>query len=89
MSHTNKTTKDYKHLSTKSNWRITQLSNGYYQAEVSKETSDREGVEYKTWHPITRRETIDGITEAINGSIKHYKKRLEVLNEPVRVIKSF
>ena len=71
-----------KHLSDKSNWRITQLSNGYYQTEVS----DPENPE--RWVDITRRETLNGAENAIDGSIDHFKKKIEGLDGP-KVVKTF
>jgi len=35
MKVNDKTKNQWKHLSNKENWRITQLPNGYYQTEVS------------------------------------------------------
>ena len=67
------------HFTIKENWRITQLQNGYYQTEVKGE----EG-----WNDITRRATISGAEEAIDGSIEHYKKRLELVEGP-KVIRTF
>ena len=47
-----KTIEQWKHLANKSNWRITQLPNGFYQTEVN------DPVNEKNWHDVTRRETI-------------------------------
>tara|TARA_R100000656_G_scaffold123936_1_gene101086 strand:- start:205 stop:495 length:291 start_codon:yes stop_codon:yes gene_type:complete len=76
-----KTIKEWKHLSEKKNWRITQLPNGFYQTEVSEPDSE-------DWHPVTRRETIEGAEIAINGSIDHFLKKLEAIQGP-KVIKTF
>ena len=76
-----KTINQWKHLSDKKNWRITQLANGYYQTEVSEPDS-------KDWHAVTRRETIEGAEAAIDGSIEHFSKKLEALEGP-KVIKTF
>ena len=74
--------KEWKHLADKSNWRITQLPNGYFQTEVkSHEDSD-------TWMDITRRETVEGAEAAIDGSIEHFTKRLEFVKGP-KVVKTF
>ena len=54
-----KTINQWKHLSEKKNWRITQLPNGFYQTECSNPENDE-------WHAITRRETIEGAEAAIN-----------------------
>ena len=76
-----KTIEQWKHLSDKKNWRITQLANGFYQTEVSEPNS-------KDWRAVTRRETIEGAETAIDGSIEHYNKRLEFLSGP-KVVKTF
>ena len=44
----------WKHITTKSNWRIVQLPNGFFQTEY-KDYDDKE-----TWIDVTRRETMDG-----------------------------
>ena len=77
-----KTINQWKHLSDKKNWRITQLPNGFYQAEVSNPENE------ENWHDVTRRETIKGAENAINGSIDHYNKKLEATKGP-KVIKTF
>ena len=76
-----KTINQWKHLSEKKNWRITQLSNGFYQTECS-------NPENEEWYPVTRRETIEGAETAINGSIDHFSKKLESVKGP-KVIKTF
>ena len=76
-----KTINQWKHLAKKSNWRITQLANGYYQTECSNPDSD-------DWHAVTRRETIEGAETAIDGSIDHFSKKLEATKGP-KVIKTF
>jgi hypothetical protein len=76
---TEETRKLWEHVSDKSNWRIVQLANGYYQAEYNKEGN---------WIDTTRRETVQGAEAAIDSSIEHYKKRLAYANGPV-VIKTF
>jgi len=73
------TRKLWEHISDKSNWRIVQLPNGYYQAEYNKEGK---------WVDTTRRETEQGAEAAIDASIEHYKKRLAFANGPV-VVKTF
>jgi len=73
------TRKLWEHISDKSNWRIVQLPNGYYQAEYNKEGK---------WVDTTRRETQQGAEAAIDASIEHYKKRLSFANGPV-VVKTF
>ena len=72
----------WKHLADKSNWRITQLANGFYQTEYqSPEDED-------TWIDVTRRETLEGAEQAIDSSIAHYVKKVEFLNGP-KVVKTF
>ncbi len=75
-----KTIELWKHVATKSNWRIVQLPNGYYQTEY-KNLEDN-------WTDVTRRETMDGAEAAIDGSIEHYNKKLEFANGP-KVVKTF
>ena len=75
-----KTIELWKHVATKSNWRIVQLPNGYYQTEY-KDLEDN-------WVDVTRRETIDGAEQAIDSSISHYSKKIEFANGP-KVIKTF
>ena len=72
----------WKHLAEKKNWRIVQLPNGYYQTEyldTAKEDS---------WLDVTRRETIEGAEQAIDGSIDHFAKKLEATKGP-KVVKTF
>ena len=75
-----KTINQWKHLSEKKNWRITQLPNGYYQTEF-KDQDD-------SWQDVTRRETLDGAEAAIDGSIEHYNKKLDYIKGP-KVVKTF
>jgi hypothetical protein len=63
----------------KNNWRIVQLSNGYYQTEFNKDDQ---------WVDVTRRETVDGAEQAIDASIEHYNKKLGFLKGP-KVVKTF
>lgn len=74
------TKKLWERYSKKKNWRITQLPNGYYQAEW-KDPEDN-------WTGVTRRETIDGAEKAIDSSIEHYSKKLKLAEGPV-VVKTF
>ena len=72
----------WKHLAEKSNWRIVQLANGFYQTEYqSPEDED-------TWIDVTRRETIEGAETAIDGSVEHYVKKVDFLKGP-KVVKTF
>ena len=73
---------DWTHMSTKSNWRITQLPNGYYQTEVSNPKED------DNWHAVTRRETLEGAESAIDGSVDYFFKKLEATKGP-KVVKTF
>jgi hypothetical protein len=70
MKVNDKTKKQWSHLANKENWRITQLPNGYYQTEVS-------NPENEDWHDVTRRETLEGAEQAIDGSVDQRKWRLQ------------
>ena len=73
---------EWTHMSDKSNWRITQLPNGYYQTEVNHpDSADK-------WSDVTRRETLEGAEKAIDGSIEHFTRKLEATKGP-KVIKTF
>ena len=76
-----KTINQWKHLADKKNWRITQLPNGFFQTECKHETET-------TWHDVTRRETIEGAENAIDGSIDHFTKKVEASAGP-KVVKTF
>ena len=76
------TIKLWKHITTKSNWRIVQLPNGFLQTEY-KDIDDPD-----TWIDVTRRETITGAEQAIDASIEHYIKKLEFIKGP-KVVKTF
>ena len=77
-----KTIEQWKHLSDKKNWRITQLPNGFYQTEVSHPDY------LKNFADVTLRETMEGAEAAIDGSIEHFSKKLEALKGP-KVVKTF
>jgi len=77
-----KTINQWQHLADKSNWRITQLPNGFYQTEVNDPEND------KNWHDVTRRETLEGAEAAIDGSVDHFSKKLEATKGP-KVVKTF
>ena len=85
-SHTMKPNKqeiaDWTHMSTKSNWRITQLPNGFYQTEGSNPKED------DNWHAVTRRETLECAESAIDGSVDYFSKKLEATKGP-KVVKTF
>ena len=76
------TINQWTHLSDKSNWRITQLPNGFYQTECQNPDNEKE------WHDVTRRETMDGAEAAIDGSVDHFAKKLEATKGP-KVVKTF
>tara|TARA_B100001113_G_scaffold47751_1_gene34361 strand:- start:1506 stop:1760 length:255 start_codon:yes stop_codon:yes gene_type:complete len=69
----------WKNIVKKSNWRIVELPNGFYQTEC--QSSDK-------WEDVTRRETVEGAERAIDSSIEHYKKKLKALEGP-KVVKTF
>ena len=71
----------WKHLADKTNWRIVQLPNGYYQTEY-------QDIEKDNWYDVTRRETIKGAEQAIDGSVEHYAKKVDFLKGP-KVVKTF
>ena len=73
---------EWKHLSSKKNWRITQLPNGYYQTEVNNKEN------LSNWVDVTRRETIEGAEAAIESSVEHFSKKLEYIKGP-KVVKTF
>ena len=58
------------------------LPNGFYQTEYK----DLENEDL--WHDVTRRETVDGAEAAIDGSVEHYKRKLDYLKGPT-VVKTF
>ncbi len=72
----------WKHITTKSNWRIVQLPNAFYQTEY------RDFDDPEKWIDVTRRETMESAEAAIDGSIEHYSKKLEFLQGP-KVVKTF
>ena len=72
----------WKHISEKSNWRIVQLPNGFYQTEYQDLQDDSK------WIDTTRRETLEGAEEAIDKTVEHYSKKVEHNNGP-KVVKTF
>ena len=74
----------WKHIVEKSNWRIVQLPNGFFQTEYKHPEED-------DWIDVTRRETVEGAEAAIDGSIEHYAKKLELITQPKgpKVVKTF
>ena len=77
-----KTINLWRYIANKSNWRITQLQNGFYQTEY--QDPHKEG----NWNDVTRRETLEGAELAIDASISHYSKKIEFTNGP-KVVKTF
>ena len=77
-----KTLEQWQHLADKTNWRITQLPNGFYQTEVSDPANNND------WHDVTRRETIEGAEADIDGSVEHFANKLEATKGP-KVVKTF
>ena len=73
---------EWKHLSSKKNWRIKQLPNGFYQTEVNNKEN------LSNWVDVTRRETIEGAEAAIESSVEHFAKKLEYIKGP-KVVKTF
>ena len=73
---------EWTHLAQKKNWRITQLSNGFYQTEVNKPENEEK------WVDITRRETMEGAENAVDNSVDHFSKKLEYIKGP-KVVKTF
>lgn len=76
-----KTIEFYKHIADKTNWRIVELPNGYFQTECKDSDSDE-------WRDVTRRETIEAAERAIDKSIEHYQRKLSFVNGP-KVVKTF
>jgi len=76
-----KTVDFYKHLADKSNWRIVELPNGFFQTEFK-------DIETEEWRDVTRRESIEAAERAIDKSIEHYEKKLTFVNGP-KVVKTF
>ena len=76
-----KTVDFYKHLADKSNWRIVELPNGFFQTEY-------QDIDTQEWLDVTRRESIEAAERAIDKSIEHYEKKLTFVNGP-KVVKTF
>tara|TARA_R110000822_G_scaffold45861_9_gene122441 strand:- start:6928 stop:7221 length:294 start_codon:yes stop_codon:yes gene_type:complete len=72
----------WKHAADKSNWRITQLPNGFFQTEIKDPRKE------DSWRDITRRETVEGAESAIDGSVDHYQRKLDYVSGP-KVVKTF
>ena len=78
---TKETVDFWKHLAKKSNWRIVELPNGYFQTEYKNIDTD-------DWLDVTRRESIEAAERAIDKSIEHYSKKISFINGP-KVVKTF
>ena len=72
----------WKHAANKTNWRIVQLPNGYYQTEYQ-DLYDKE-----KWIDVTRRETMQAAETAIDKTVEHYQRKVQFLNGP-KVVKTF
>lgn len=66
--------------SEKKNWRIVQLPNGYFQTEINLGEDE--------WRDVTRRETIEGAESAIDSSVEHFARKVELSKGP-KVVKTF
>ena len=78
-------------MSSKANWRIVKLPNGYFQTEYKHINCDcnlEKDLGCKDWVDVTRRETIEAAENAIDASVEHYKKKVEFSQGPV-VVKTF
>lgn len=73
---------EWRHLSNKGNWRITQLSSGYYQTEASSP------LDPDAWVGVTRRISVESAEAAIEDSVEHFTNKLESTKGP-KVIKTF
>ena len=69
----------WEHLTSKANWRISELDNGYFQTEANSPSNP------DLWVDITRRRTIEEAESAIDDSIAYFKKRLATK----KVVKKF
>ena len=81
----------WKHVAKKSNWRIVQLPNGFYQTEYKDpdcECNPEKDICCEKWIDVTRRETIEGAEQAIDASINHYENKLSYIRGP-QVVKTF
>ncbi len=86
---TNEHKQAWEHIAKKSNWRIVQLPNGYFQTEYKPVgCEDCEDDCECQWVDATRRETIQAAEAAIDASIEHYRKRLAFFDGP-KVVKTF
>ena len=81
----------WEHVVKKSNWRVVELPNGYFQTEckdIDCNCDPKKDHCCDNWKDVTRRETIEGAERAIDSSIEHYKKKLKTLEGP-KVVKTF
>lgn len=81
----------WNHLAKKSNWRIVQLPNGFFQTEyrdVNCKCDTSKDHDCDQWFDVTRRETVEAAELAIDESIDHYANKIEFLKGP-KVVKTF
>lgn len=86
-----KTVDFWKHLAEKSNWRIVELPNGFFQTEYKDmdcKCDPKKDPDCENWLDVTRRESIEAAERAIDKSIEHYAKKLAFVNGP-KVVKTF
>ncbi len=76
------TIKQWKFFAEKSNWRIVQLQNGFYQTECQ-DMTDKDD-----WVDVTRRASLEEAEQAIDDSVSHYESKVEFANGP-KVVKTF
>ena len=76
------TVEDRKHVANKSSWRITQLSNGFYQTEYQHPKEEDTGID------VTIRETVAGAADAIDGSVDNSGKKVAFHSAP-KVVTAF
>jgi hypothetical protein len=79
---TEETIEQWSFFADKSNWRIVQLQNGFYQTECQ-DMKDKD-----RWVDVTRRSSLEDAEEAIDESIAHYVSKLEFAEGP-KVVKTF
>ena len=76
------TIEQWNFFATKSNWRIVQLPNGFFQTECQ-DIRDED-----KWVDVTRRSSMEDAEDAIDESIAHYVYKLESTKGP-KVVKTF
>ena len=76
------TLKQWNFFADKSNWRIVQLPNGFFQTECQ-DPKDKD-----KWVDVTRRSSLEDAEQAIDDSISHYVSKIEFAEGP-KVVKTF